>query len=466
MKRGLDVLLAHEHADPKRVCVSGLSGGGWQTIFISSLDTRVTLSNPVAGYSSFRTRIEHYKDLGDSEQTPNDLATVCDYTHLTAMLAPRAALLTFNSKDDCCFESGYALPPLLDAAKPVYKLYGKEDRLRSHINDDPGTHNFGKDNREALYQAIGAYFYPDDKNYKAEEILCKDELKSKDDLTVPLPANNADFHTLALALSKDLPQTSKFPTEKRFVPDWQQALAGRLRDRVHTKRYVVKAVNVGGEKKGGVTATYWKAQMGDDWTVPIVELVRDKAVGTTIVFSDTGRKSTAATVENLLSAGQRVLAVDPFYFGESKVAEHDWLFAIFIAAVGDRPLGVQASQIAAIAGWAESNYRDQPVSVVAIGPRCSAIALVAAALEKDIRRLELHKAYGSLKEVIEENHTVSQMPEMFCFGLLEVADVKQLVALVAPRQVRFVEPSKRAKAELADLKEWYKLLGNEFDPLR
>jgi cephalosporin-C deacetylase-like acetyl esterase len=51
--RALDVGLALEHADPKRVAVSGLSGGGWQTILVSSLDPRVTLANPVAGYGSF-----------------------------------------------------------------------------------------------------------------------------------------------------------------------------------------------------------------------------------------------------------------------------------------------------------------------------------------------------------------------------------------------------------------------------
>lgn len=36
--RGMAVLLLQEHADPKRVGAAGLSGGGWQTIFISSLD--------------------------------------------------------------------------------------------------------------------------------------------------------------------------------------------------------------------------------------------------------------------------------------------------------------------------------------------------------------------------------------------------------------------------------------------
>ena len=46
MTRGLDVLLALPNADAERVAVSGLSGGGWQTIFVSSLDPRVTLANP------------------------------------------------------------------------------------------------------------------------------------------------------------------------------------------------------------------------------------------------------------------------------------------------------------------------------------------------------------------------------------------------------------------------------------
>src|SRR5262245_33676128 len=173
MTRALDLMLAHPNADPKRVSVSGLSGGGWQTIFISSLDTRVTLANPVAGYSSFTVKIrDHFKDLGDSEQTPCDLATVADYTHLTALRAPRPTLLTYNSKDQCCFEAGYALPPLLKTAGPIFKLYGKEKHLRSHVNHDPGTHNYEKENREVFYRMLGDFFYPGDKAYSAKEIPC------------------------------------------------------------------------------------------------------------------------------------------------------------------------------------------------------------------------------------------------------------------------------------------------------
>ena len=158
-----------ENTDPERVAVTGLSGGGWQTIVISSLDTRVKLSSPVAGYSSFRTRAWQPKDLGDSEQTPSDLGTICDYTHLTAMVAPRPLLLQYNSKDNCCFESGYVLPLLLDAALPVYRVLGKDYAIRWHVNDDPGTHNYERDNREAFYRMVRDFFLPDAK-FDATEI--------------------------------------------------------------------------------------------------------------------------------------------------------------------------------------------------------------------------------------------------------------------------------------------------------
>ena len=44
MSRGLDILLQHEHADSNRVAVAGLSGGGWQTIIISSATAMITSS--------------------------------------------------------------------------------------------------------------------------------------------------------------------------------------------------------------------------------------------------------------------------------------------------------------------------------------------------------------------------------------------------------------------------------------
>ena len=423
LTRALDALLAQPYADPQRVAVSGLSGGGWQTILISSLDTRVTLANPVAGYSSYRTRAQYPSDLGDSEQTPNDLATVADYTHLTALLAGRTALLTYNAKDNCCFASDHALAPLLTAAEPIFKLYGQADRLRAHINVDPGTHNFESDNRQAFYRVINAAFYPDDPGASTQEIPASAELKTAAELTVPLPTGNLDFHQLALSASRRLPRAGT-------------ATRAMLAAIVHYQTPTVTAVRIGTETHGDTQATSWRLRVGDTWTVPVLALTRGPVRGTTLIVADGGRQSAAPRIEELLATGQRVLALDPFYFGESKIAQRDFLYALLVAAVGDRPLGIQASQVAATARWARQEFATAPLALESLGPRSSVFALIAAALETAaIATLQQTDALPSLHDVIRQNISVDAKPELFCFGLLESFDVPALQTLARTNRV-------------------------------
>lgn len=444
MKRGLDVLLSHPNADPKRVAVAGLSGGGWQTIFISALDERVTLSNPVAGYSSFLTRVYFTKDLGDSEQTPNDLALYADYTHLTAMRAPRPTLLTNNSKDNCCFESGYAQPPLLKAAFPIFKLYGKEENLQNHINDVPGTHNFLIDNRQALYRMLSAHFSEPGKPMPVEEIACDDELKSYEELTVKLPTDNADFHSLALKLKENLPRKPKQKTP-------EQRLAA-FKTITHTTSTKVTGTKISDETTGQTTVSLWKLKVNQDWTVPAVQFSCPDAKSTTILVADAGRQSVATTVEQLLAKKQNVLAIDPFYFGESKISQRDFLYGLLVAAVGERPLGIQASQLVGIAQWLKQNQGQSTVEIQSAGPRSSLFTLVAAVLEPEaIDAVRLGNSYGSLHEIIEEDKAVNQAPELFCFGLLKEFDIEELVQLAGSERVSFIEPSERVKRELSNV---------------
>ncbi len=416
MSKGLDVLLAHPNADPDRVAVAGLSGGGWQTIFISSLDERVKLANPVAGYSSFKTRARHGKDLGDSEQTPNDLAVYADYTHLTAMLADRAALLTNNAYDRCCFTAGHALPPLIDAAAPIFSLLDRRDYLRTHINHKPGSHNFGVDNRQQLYRFMGDVFYPGNTSFDAREIPSEAEVKSYDDLVVPLPEDNHSFNSIALGLMKDLPkpQTGS-PAEQRK----------RLLEIIHAKDYTVNAAKeVGGE--GGVV--HFQFALGRDWTVPATVFTPPEAKATTLLIADEGRAKQTAAVTQLMEDGNRVVALDPFFFGESKIKSRDFLHVILMHAVGERALGVQAGQIAAIADWAAEAY-GEPVGLQSIGPRLSVAARLAAVQTEAIQTVTLHDPMKSLKEVLTENRGANHLPEMMCFGLLEAFDLKQIEAL-------------------------------------
>jgi len=427
LKRGLDVLLSHPQADATRVSVSGLSGGGWQTIIISGLDERVTLSNPVAGYSSFLTRIRHFSDLGDSEQTPCDLAVYADYHHLTAFRAPLPTLLTFNAKDNCCFATDHALPPLLETAGPLFRLMGKGNALRSHNNFVPGTHNYDQENREAFYKMVGDFFFPGAKEFSAKEIPTTGEVKNAKDLAVPMPEKNHTFNSLAKELAKSLPRDPSIPKD-------EEAIAKRratLKKIINYHPYEVETPAVEQDDKGGIKATYFQLRLGKgEWTLPVVELKRGGPKETVIVLHEGGRQAAAAEIKKQLDAGKRVLAVDPFYWGEGNIPERAYLFGLLLGTVGERPLGVQASQVAAVARWSQARHT-VPVRVVSAGSEVAGlVALVSAAVEPQaIRGFEAAKSYKSLKDVIEQNVIYQQRPELFCFGLLKQFDIPQIEAL-------------------------------------
>jgi dienelactone hydrolase len=407
-QRLLDIGLQHPNADPARVAVTGLSGGGWQTIMLSALDPRVRLSVPVAGYSSFVTRAQFpEKDLGDSEQTPVDLARYADYTHLTAMLAPRPAMISHNGYDNCCFRADYALSPLLVAAQPIYRLYGKE--LRFHANFDQG-HNYGLENRQALYRFLRQSFYPNGGGPPDEEAPA--DLRTAEALKMPLPEDNLNLHTLAVSLTRSLPRNG--------------ATREKLRELVRWPQYSAAALQPGRLSLDGI------------WSVPYVELGDAGAKGVTLVFGDAGKAKLAEETRKLTEAGKRVVAIDPWYFGESHPDIRDYLFALLASAVGERPLGIQAGQVAAVARWLRSRYGT--VEVEAFGPRTSLIGLVAAAMETEaIASVKLHRPMTTLKDPIDRDLGVSEAPELFCFGLLEWFDMPQLRALVNPRPVVVTE---------------------------
>ncbi len=410
MTRAIDLLVAHKNVDSARIAVTGLSGGGWQTIVVSSLDTRVALSDPVAGYSSFTTKSQMpATDLGDPEQVMTDLATMADYTHLTALVAPRPFLLSNNAKDNCCFRADYAPAPLIAAAAPVWKLLGKPGNFRHYVSFDPG-HNYDRGNREAFFSALKRTFFASDPNFSEIEIDVRKELRAPEELMVPLPANNATMNTLALGLIKGLPRAPiANPLEAR------RKLAALVRDHSYTAIWKE------------ISPDAFQISLDDQWTVPaVVSKPPGASTSTVLMLSDDGRASLADAARKASDGGATVIAIDPLNFGENRIKERNYLWALALSGLGDRMLGLQASQIQAIARTAVKRYPGK-LTVEAYGRRASLAALVAAALEPEIvASTRVHGARASLKELIEENVGVDREPDPFCFGLLEFFDIPQL----------------------------------------
>jgi hypothetical protein len=137
----------------------------------------------------------------------------------------------------------------------------------------------------------------------------------------------------------------------------------------------------------------------------------------------------------LLEPDTRVIAVDLFYFGECKIRQRAYLFALLVATVGERSLGIQSSQLAAVARWAAGS--NSTVALHTDGPRHAAIGLVASNLEPDkISHIVQHDVKWGLADVIKNNQSFEQAPELFCFGLLEQFDSDRLVQVAGAGRVR------------------------------
>ncbi|MBI5092022.1 MAG: acetylxylan esterase [Candidatus Hydrogenedentes bacterium] len=420
MKRGLDTLLSLPNADAERVAMTGLSGGGWQTILLSALDTRIKLAAPDAGYTGIAERARNISNVGDIEQAPPDFVATTDYAGLTALLAPRPALLLYNAQDDCCFGAALARAAVYEPVVGFYTLFNKDGDFVFHTNEDPGNHNYDRDNREQFYRFYNRHFLPES-DWADSDISSDGEIKTLDELRVGVPAGNATFYSIADGLLAKRPGAA--PADPR---------AG-LRELLRFKPLQVDdAARVDERTATGVRIALYRLRVGP-WTVPaaVIEPEGAPPVSTRIIFADRGKFRAQALVTDQWDAHARVVVIDPLLMGEcNELRDRPHQYAMLIATIGERPLGIQVSQVLAVTDWVRNTYGAGPVSLAGQGWNAGIAALAAGALAP--APYEVVSAQGaptSLKVVIQKRVRYEDVPALFCFGILEAFDVAQLRAL-------------------------------------
>ena len=424
MKRGLDVLLAHQHADPARVAMTGLSGGGWQTALLSALDTRVTAIVPVAGFTATWQRRGCLDDIGDLEQLPSDMCAIADYDKLAAMFAPRPTLLIYNRFDDC-FRTARARRSIYRPARDIFELLGAGEQLEFHDNTDPGTHNYDRDNREQLYRFLNRHF---DIASAATDLPWKSELLTEQQLTVGLPDDNATTMSLAQARRRQLQHAAK---PRRHSAAGRQRARARLADVIRLADCsAVRTQQVAENRRKGTDERQFILNMADRWSLGVTAVTPATPRGALLVVSDGGRAACGSACAAGVAAGKRVIAADLFGTGESSAI---WQQQMIVAATGQRPLGLQVGQLLGLATWARKRFRMRSLDVHAQGQVLSVVTLIAAAVRPTFfGRLTTTGLVDSLGRLIDLPVTYEQAAPLFCFGLLREFDIPDLIDLAQP----------------------------------
>lgn len=144
--RGLDYLLSRPEIDRGRVGVTGNSGGGTLTAYLTALDPRVTMAAPSCYICSYLANIQNEIPSDAEQNPPGALKLGLDQADLLLAYAPRPTMVLSQKYD--FFDARYARQAWKDIRR-IHHLLGARDS--SAYFAGPSEHGFSKESREAMY---------------------------------------------------------------------------------------------------------------------------------------------------------------------------------------------------------------------------------------------------------------------------------------------------------------------------
>ena len=118
--------------------------------------------------------------------------------------------------------------------------------------------------------------------------------------------------------------------------------------------------------------------------------------------------------------------------------KRNWRFnsEMLVAGSGDRPLGIEVSQLVAVAESFRAHTGENKIRLETEGVRSQVVALAAAAIEPDLfSEIYSNEMMTSLAYLLDTPVPYRNAPDLFCLDLYKYFDIDRLAVLASPVKI-------------------------------
>jgi len=294
--RALDFLSTLDGVDPKRIAVTGASGGGTQTFFLCAIDDRPAVAFPAVMVSTAMQG-------GCVCENACLLRVETGNIEFAALMAPRP--LGMTGANDWTLEiEKKGLPEL----KALYGLYGASDKVDAKCYPH-FDHNYNQVSREQMYAWVNKHLglgFPEKIDEKPFEPILPKDLSVFDEAHT-LPATATDVQGLRRTLTEisDRQMAELEPRDEKSLEAYRAVVGPALRAIVASELPAPGSLAGSGRQVPSV----WLQPEG--WSGEVVVAFHEQG---SAAFSGSG-DATSPLAKSFLDRGLAVLAPDVFLTG-------------------------------------------------------------------------------------------------------------------------------------------------------
>ncbi|GBD35337.1 hypothetical protein HRbin36_00448 [bacterium HR36] len=420
--RALDYLCSRPEVDPERIAVTGISGGGAYTTWISAADERVKVAVPASGFSDLRTHVVDRVINGHCDcMFPHNVYR-WDFSTILGLIAPRA-LLFLNSSNDTIFPMP-GNERLRFQMHQFYGLFYPQPQSHFEFGVVPGPHQDHPELRLLAYRWINRHLKKDPRPVQEPEVplFSGKELRVfPEDSDLPGDAMNRRIDEVFVTRAQ-----VKAPEKPADWPTWHAHLLEQLRERVFTDwPHPVPAAAVIKENKDT-----GELILGTDETMVVIAHrlpapKKAKRQVLVVLESQDEEGKLPAWAKRCVTAEDEVVLLSPRGCGRlawTKRNPPNFVERAH-ALLGRTVDQMRVWDIQAVARWLHENAEDSlPLAVAGRGVM-GVNAAYAAIWE------------GAISQILLVEPTTSHVQGPHYLGVLRVLDVAAARGLLAPRTV-------------------------------